>query len=596
MPHADPNSASTQRAPQGWPSTDRPLRIAILGWARLRLQALEGSGYNLSATELAAGLAMTGHSVFYLRSGMDYSLVGGPRIRDEKPWRGVRCCSLVNSRNFSPASTNFAHIANEFSCPRDDALVIRWLDSIGAEVVHVHSLEGFALSVVGAIRRTGRPVVVTPHNYWYVCPQVDLLHKERDCCMDYDGGRRCVGCLETSSPRAVRFNRAIEQGAERLFGPETAALMEVVFKAARDALKGKRKPTPEDIEQADRIKPDPETARGFDPGPPDHPGTFDHGLQVRDRDKIDELGSPPLDANERFLASRDLHLRVLDGSPYGRRRLAGVDALNHASLVIPPSEFMCRVYESMGVDRSRLRHVRLGQPHFDQINRRARRSPFYDVRPWNPAEARRPIRFGFLGTTRNNKGLGVLARAIQRLEPDVRRRCQFIIHAYGLDWGYRKMLSMYPEVSFLGGYDTVMLLAAAGEYDVGILPHIWFENSPLVMLEHLHAGKFIVASRLGGPVDWLHEPGPTDARADGGLGNALLFRAGDPDALADCLRRIVSGDVIVPSPREIHEVSVLRSYPEHVAEVESIYRELLNGEPPPPSRAERGRTPASAAP
>lgn len=567
--------------PEGWPVTDRPLRVAILGWARLSAQAREGSGYNLNASELATGLALSGHEVFYLRSGMHYTaLRRGPFVRETETWRGIRCSSLVNSRNLSPAATNFRNVEQEASSPRDNAVVLGWLRRVRAQVVHIHSLEGYALDLVGEIRDAGLPVVVTTHNYHYGCPQVDLLHAERDCCLDYRGGERCVGCLQAPEPRKARRNRAVLQDIERVVGVElTVALRNAAMLAKARLGRGENPHAPL---SADQIKPDPETARGFDAGDPDHPGTFEHGLEVVNRDRVRELGRAPADANETFERSREVHLRVVN--EYGRRRRDGIGALNRASLVTPPSAFMCRAYEAMGVEPSRLRHVRLGQPHFDQINRRAQRSPFYDTRPWNPATARRPLRVAFWGTVRNNKGFGVLAGAIGLLEREVRQRCQFLVHAGGGDWGYRKLLSRYPEVSCLGGYDTVQLLAGAGEYDVAVLPHIWFENSPLVMLEHLHAGKFILSSRLGGPVDWICEPGSAGAEANGGLGNGLLFPAGDEGALASCIERVARGEVVLPSPREVHAASTLWSYPRHVAEVESIYREVLGREAPGEAR------------
>lgn len=557
--------------PEGWPRTERPIRVAILGWARLSAQAREGSGYNLNASELATGLALSGHTVSYLRSGMHYSaLRRGVFIRETEVWREIRCFTLFNSRNLSPAATNFRNPEQECGSERDNRAVLAWLREVRAEVVHVHSLEGFALDLIGAIRDAGLPVVVTTHNYHYACPQVDLLHAEKHCCLNYDGGRRCVGCLSAPEPGKARRNRAIMQDVERAVGAELTLALRNTAKLAAKRVRGQkpREALPEDL-----IKPDPETAVGFDAGGEDHPGTVQFGLAVAPKDKIEDLGQAPADANEQFITSPEIHLRVVN--EYGRRRRAGVEALNRASLVTPPSAFMCRAYEAMGVDPARLRHVRLGQPHFDQINRRAQRSPFYGVRPWDPSTARRPLRVAFWGTTRNNKGLGVLARAIPLLEREVRQRCQFLIHAGGVDWGYRKMLSPYPEVSFLGGYDTVQLLAGGGEYDVAVLPHIWFENSPLVMLEHLHAGKFIISSRLGGPVDWICEPGSPESEANGGLGNGLLFPAGDHAALADAVTRVARGEVVLPSPREVHAASTLWSYPDHVAEVESIYREVL---------------------
>ena len=562
--------------PEGWARASDPLRIAILGWARLSLQAREGSGYNLNASELASGLALSGHEVSYLRSGLDYALwPRGPFVRESASWRGVRCYSLVNSRNLSPASTNFRNLGDERSSPRDSEAVLAWVERVRAQVVHVHSLEGFPLDLIAALRARGLPVVVTPHNYWYACPQVDLLHRERECCLDYEGGRRCKGCLDAPSPAKARRNRAIQQMLESVFGFELVAAGKQSLKAFRER---RRDPSFRAILPGDVPGPDPEVARGFDARESaGSRGEVEHGLRVLARDKVEELGRAPSDANERFLSSREVHLRVLH--PYGERRAAGLAALASASLVTPPSAFMARAYEAMGVPREKLRLVRLGQPHFDQINRRARRSPFYETRPWEPGSARRPLRVGFWGTTRNNKGLGVLARAIEVLDPALRRRAQFIIHASGGDWGYRKMLSRFPEVSFLGAYDPLMLLAGGGEYDVAVLPHIWFENSPLVMLEHLHAGKYILCSRLGGPVDWIQEPGSPGGPGNSGLGNGLFFPAGDWNALASALHRVIAGEVTLPSPREVHEVSELRSYPDHVVEVGAIYRELLGARP-----------------
>ncbi|MBC7833503.1 MAG: glycosyltransferase [Phycisphaerales bacterium] len=557
----------------GWPRTDRPLKVALIGWARLSSQAWEGSGYNLSASELARGLVLSGHEVSYLQSGMSYGLVGGPRVRHRETWGGVRCYELMNSPNLSTSFMNFRNVETEIRCPEESALVIRWLDEIGAQLVHVHSMEGYSLDMIAAIRGSGRPVVVTPHNYHFVCPQVDLLHQEARVCEDYDGGRRCENCLpEAPLPGPARRKRAIGQTFERTLGPYAA---DVVRKAVygvpatvRRAFRGEfHKGWKAPVLNPDRLL-DPELSLGFErvsvrgeqTGAED--GLVHHDLPLQPHEKPKEYDSAPLEQNERMLATRDRHLTVLNN--YGKRRAAGVAALNEASLVIPPSDFLRRLHVTMGVDESRTRLVRLGQPHFDQINRRARRSPFYDTPPWNPASARRPLRFAFYGTVRANKGLEVLARAIPLLERGVRERCQIIIRAGGYEWPFRKRLSLYPQVSVYGAYDLYQLIAGAGEYDVGLLPHIWLENSPLVMLEHLHAGKFVVASRLGGPPDWIVPPR-----------NGMLFAAGDAAQLADCLTKLVRGEVALPTPRQVHEATVLRSYPSHVREVEGIYHEVL---------------------
>jgi GT2 family glycosyltransferase len=577
--------AAAAPVPPGWSVSERPMNVAILGWARLSAQQWEGSGYNWSASELARGLVMSGHAVSYLQSGMTYRLSGGwagPRVAHRERWGGVECYDLMNSPNLSPASSNFQNMRVEMSCPEQTRIVLAWLDRVGAQVVHIHSLEGYGLDIIQAIKKAGRAVVVTPHNYWYVCPQVDLLHQETRVCMDYDGGKRCVGCLPSIPPGKMKRKRRVGQTLERILGIYTADVVRKtiygVKPAARSVLKGKL-PRPEPLP---RLNPDwlvdPELAHGFaytaplpqhpsnsEPAAPHERGEMVHDLTVKEKERAKPFDAAPPDANERIVANRDRHLVVLN--EYGERRQAGVAALNAADFVIPPSDFLRRLHVSMGVDEARTRWVRLGQPHFDQINRRARRSPYYDARPWDPASATRPLRFAFLGTTRSNKGVEVLAAAIPLLARDVRRRCHITIRAHGWEWPLRKRLARFPEVTVYGGYDLYQLIGAAGEYDVGLLPHIWLENSPLVMLEHLHAGKFMVASRLGGPPDWIVEGK-----------NGMLFTAGRPDELAACMTRLVTGEVAIPSPREVHEASTLRSYPDHVREVERVYREAL-GEP-----------------
>jgi len=201
------------------------------------------------------------------------------------------------------------------------------------------------------------------------------------------------------------------------------------------------------------------------------------------------------------------------------------------------------------------------------MHRAAIAQPGYDRAPWTPGDAR-PLRLAFFGTVRPNKGLRVLADAIALLPADDRRRCLFLIRAAGGDWAFRKLLSGFPQVQFSGAYDLMQRAASVPEYDVGLLPHIWMENSPLVLLEHLHAGKMVIISRLGGPPEWIV--------AQDGVANGLLFPSGDPQSLADCISSLVRGSAALPSPKSIHDMTPhLTSYPAYVQEVQEIYEQVI---------------------
>jgi glycosyltransferase involved in cell wall biosynthesis len=515
-------------------STPQLLRIAVLGWAGLALQEREGTGYNLHASELAAGLAAAGHEVSYLRSGMDYSMRPGMYIRRRAPWRGVQNYDLVNSPNLSVGFFNFRNVREQISSPAHTRLVVRWVKERRADVVHIHSLEGYGFDLIPALRAEGIPVVVTPHNYYALCPQVDLLHREVNVCDDYDGGRRCEGCLAAPDYRAERRHRTWYQSTP---GSISRGLS-LAWNKGKALVVRKLGAT----EEASAPPP---------PPLPTRPST-------------------PPDINSRLLEATH-HLKVLNN--YGDRRVAGVAAMNSATLVLCPSRFLMGVHAAMGVDPAVMRHVPLGQPHFDAIAAAAEQSAYYRRQPWNPAKDTRPLRFAFFGSTRYNKGLDVLVRAIALLTLDTRSRCHFHIRAGGDTRPHREFLRGVPEACFYGGYTPAELPTTLGAFDVGIVPTTGLENSPFVILEHLHAGKFVIGSRLGGPTDFINEPR-----------NGMLVPAGSPQALAEAITLLVRGQVRVPSPAEVREASRLRTFEEYLAEVVGVYREVID-----PQREKRGR-------
>lgn len=494
------------------------LTIAMLGWSWPPLGASEGSGLNLNMGELAAALVERGHRVVYLRSGITYSLRPGMRVNGYEPWRGVGLFDAENAPNVATGNFNFDNVRGQVRSSRHTRLVMEWLEGVRPDVVHVHSMEGFAFELIGAMRGRGWPVVVTAHNYYWLCPQIDLFERERRVCADYDGGRLCVGCLRMPAAGSERRARRLVQTIRRRFGSDPARRLE-------GALRAQTGPG-ETAEVAAG------TAAPLD----------------RVDKRSDEL---------RLLAARS-HLVVVN--EYGERRAAAVRALNACSAVLCPSRCLLDVHAAMGVRPEVLRLVRLGQPHFDVLRREAEASPGYGSPPWVARTSAGPLRFAFFGNVYPNKGLHVLASAIERLPPEVHARASFLIHASGGDGPFRERLARFPNVRLGGAYAAEDLPRLAREYDVGLFPNQGLDNSPFVMLEYLHAGKFAVCSELGGPRGWI-VPG----------GNGVLVKANDPAEWGNAIEQLVRGHIALPSPCEIHGASVLPSFAEYVPIVEQEY-------------------------
>ncbi|MCX5689082.1 MAG: glycosyltransferase [Planctomycetota bacterium] len=508
------------------------LRIVVLGWARLSRQAGEGSGLNLSASELAAELVRRGNRVMYLRSGMEYSVRPGMRFSFTEVWRGVGCFSLVNSPNLAPGNFNFRNIATQTSHAKQAELVVEWVRAVRADIVHVQALEGFSLDTIEALRMCGIPVVVTPHNYYYLCPQIDLLANERTVCEDYEGGARCVDCLHHApDPAADMAWRKRYQSAERLMGPDAWSQIKYRGRELSERLTALAGSTKQEVPILGGAVP-----------PPPHPTS---------------LPARPVDVHERLLnAPGKLHAC----NDYGRRRLASIAALNAASRIMCPSRFLMKLHASFGVHEASLVHVPLGQPHFDLLRAAAVDSPFADAPAWRPTD-QRPLRLAYFGNCYPNKGLATLCEAVERMPTELARRVHLVVRAAGDHGPFRRWMEGRLNVSFLGGYDLGQLLSAPNEYDAVVFPNMGLENSPFVVLESLHAGRSVIASDLGGPTDFVQH-----------RSNGLLFRAGDADALVRAIADVVSGEFALPSIREVHERSQLVNFAAYANAAEEIFR------------------------
>jgi glycosyltransferase involved in cell wall biosynthesis len=218
-----------------------------------------------------------------------------------------------------------------------------------------------------------------------------------------------------------------------------------------------------------------------------------------------------------------------------RSAVAGVDVF------LAPTVFARDRALEFGLDASRTHVVRLGvltEPP------RAR-----------PAGVRR--RFGFVGTLAPHKGVHVLVEAFRSL-PDP----AITLDLHGSETvhpGYAASLRRAAEgdarVRFRGPFPEGAQDAVLHSLDVLVLPSVWWENSPLVVLEAQGRGVPVIASAIGGV--------PELVTGDSGL----LVPPGDREQLRDAIRSVLDGlrlaGALAPLP--------LQTVAEHAAAMEGFY-------------------------
>jgi glycosyltransferase involved in cell wall biosynthesis len=231
------------------------------------------------------------------------------------------------------------------------------------------------------------------------------------------------------------------------------------------------------------------------------------------------------------------------------------ERMNRIDAILVATGFMGETLARFGVERKRIRRVPFGIP---------------GGRGASPPEARGgggALRAGFIGTLYEHKGAHILLRALRRLPEDL--PVQVLLYgdagrfpAYGER--LRSLAGGDGRVRFCGTFPVERTGEILNGMDVLVVPSLWHENSPLVILEAQQAGVPVVASRVGGTSELVRED------EDG-----LLFERGDDGELARILERLCrNGDL---AGRLSRNAPVPRTMESYAGEIETIYRALATG-------------------
>lgn len=136
----------------------------------------------------------------------------------------------------------------------------------------------------------------------------------------------------------------------------------------------------------------------------------------------------------------------------------------------------------------------------------------------------------FVGSLNREKGVEVLFRSLSRLRGG---RFKIIGDGYMRNILERRMKDEIapdgPSIEFTGHLNTESLKREISQSMMVIVPSLWYENSPMTILEAFAQGKPVIGSRIGGIPELVKE-GET----------GLLFEAGNSLSLAEKIFEMLS--------------------------------------------------------
>ena len=228
------------------------------------------------------------------------------------------------------------------------------------------------------------------------------------------------------------------------------------------------------------------------------------------------------------------------------------ETLNRVDAIISPSQFLRDLFIEAGAAAERIVFSRQGRD-FPSL------AP--DLLEKTPAAH---LRIGYTGQIAPHKGIHVLFEAVRQM-PDV----ALTVKTYGDDSRFpnytrrlRRMAQADKRLTLAGVYEHTEVSQILRELDVVVVPSVWYENSPNVILEAFAHRTPVVVSDLGGMAELVR---------DGE--NGLLFAPGDADSLAQQLRRLLDDPHLLPALRA--GIGPVKSVAQEMDELEEIYRVVV---------------------
>lgn len=322
----------------------------------------------------------------------------------------------VEKKPFKITRVNFHAVdfKQDIVCAKNDFLQEKFkkiLYEIAPDIVHFHNLNGFPLGMIDDCRNMNIPVVMTLHDYWWLCYRKTLRKNNGVLC--YSNNRECLDCAET------------------IFSNKSASIS---------------------------------------------------------------------------IAERNSLLAVY---------------LNSINLLISPSEYLAKKFIDNGVSNYRLKVINNGIDTKRFHNLKKIRS--------------KKIRFGFIGTLRDHKGVENLLKSLALLKDGGEENFSLAIAGKGdaLFVNYLKRLINDLKIShfvyFFGELDNRAIKKVYKDIDLLVVSSVWPENSPVTIMEAFAAGTPVLASDIGG-IPELIEHGV----------HGYLHKYDDPVSLADNMKEIIS--------------------------------------------------------
>ncbi|HDR4725068.1 glycosyltransferase [Bacillus cereus group sp. Sample62] len=131
------------------------------------------------------------HQVFLLYPGK-FTFSKRTAIKKNKPYGSISVYELVNPLPIP--LLNGINQPEHFMKEIDHKVYEEFLIELKPEIIHVHTLMGIHKEFFETAKKLDIKIVFTTHDYFGLCPKVNLMDSKGNICNDFDDGKSCIEC------------------------------------------------------------------------------------------------------------------------------------------------------------------------------------------------------------------------------------------------------------------------------------------------------------------------------------------------------------------------------------------------------------------
>lgn len=430
------------------------MKILYYNWVDYLDPENRGGGVSVYQKNLLEQLSKTNeHDLYFLCSGISYDLFNskmriepikhGNILSKDDSLNKVKRFEIINSKVLSPGHLSYGD-ENQVENQEMNSLFFDFLKQHGPfDVVHFNNIEGIPASFLTLKNMyPDTKVILSMHNYYPMCSQVNLWYDEKEACEDFYHGKKCISCIHGKAKKDVVIRSNASAYALKKIGVQPGSKY---FYRPFITLAGAKK-------------------------------------RVDARRKDPRYGS-----NQIF--------NRVSGLPFIERRDKIINLINqNCDAVLAVSKRVGEICINYGINPEIVKTDYIGTK-FSELYEKTKTPKGLMTRDGK-------LNLSYLGYMRRDKGFYFFVDALYHMPEKLAKNINLIVVAKNSDGEQLQKIYnqiwKFNDIYYANGYNHKTLPDILDRVDVGLVPSLWEDNLPQVAIEY-HSRKIpIITSNKGG--------------------------------------------------------------------------------------------------